>query len=188
MSHIIAGRFESKAGADAAIEALGAASFPTEHMSCFYVGPPGQHARFAIGGDHNVSRGAEEGSMGAMTGTAAGGAVGAAIGSVGGPLGFLTGGLVGAHIGNLIGALRSMHENEEDRDPSTALRHSGFIVAVCADDENREHRAMELLMQCGAAELETGEGHIEHGDWQDFDPAEAPHRVMPDQDTGTRPH
>lgn len=188
MSHIIAGRFESMAGAEAAVNALGAASFPAEHMSCFYVGPPGQHARFAIGGDHNVSRGAEEGSMGAMTGTAAGGAVGAAIGSVGGPLGFLTGGLVGAHIGNLIGALRSMHENEEDRDPSTVLRHSGFMVAVCADDERREQVAMDVLKQCGAAELETGEGHIVQGDWQDFDPAEAPHRIDPDQDAPMRPH
>ena len=188
MSHIIAGRFESIAGAEAAVNALGAASFPSDQMSCFYVGPPGQHARFVIGGDHNVSRGAEEGSMGAMTGTAAGGAVGAAIGSVGGPLGFLTGGLVGAHIGNLIGALRSMHENEEDRDPSTMLRHSGFMVAVCADDELSEHRAMELLKQCGAAELETGEGRIVHGDWEDFDPAEAPHRIAPDQDPKIRPH
>ncbi len=188
MSHIIAGRFESMAGAEAAVNALGAANFPTEQMSCFYVGPPGQHARFVIGGDHNVSRGAEEGSMGAMTGTAAGGAVGAAIGSVGGPLGFLTGGLVGAHIGNLIGALRSMHENEEDRDPSTMLRHSGFMVAVCADDERSEHEAMDVLMQCGAAELESGEGHIVHGDWEDFDPAEAPHRIDPDHDAGMRPH
>lgn len=188
MSHIIAGRFESMAGAEAALHALDAASFPVEQMSCFYVGPPGQHARFVIGGDHNVSRGAEEGSMGAMTGTAAGGVVGAAIGSVGGPLGFLTGGLVGAHIGNLIGALRSMHENEEDRDPSTMLRHSGFMVAVCADDEMSEHRAMDLLMQCGAAELESGEGHIVHGDWEDFDPAEAPHRVDPAPPSGMRPH
>lgn len=188
MSHIIAGRFESIAGAEAAVSALGAANFPAEQMSCFYVGPPGQHARFVIGGDHDVSKGAEDGSMGAMTGTVAGGVVGGAIGSVGGPLGFLTGGLVGAHIGNLIGALRGMHANEEERDPSTMLRHSGFMVAVCADDESSEHKAMDLLMECGAAELETGDGHIVHGDWEDFDPAEAPHRIDPDQASGMRPH
>lgn len=188
MSHIIAGRFETQDGAKAVVDQLYAAHFPAEQVSCFYVGPPGQHARFPIGGDHNVSSGAEEASMGGMTGTATGGVVGAALGSVGGPLGFLTGGLVGAHIGNLIGTLSKMHENEEGSAPDSILRHSGFMVAVCAPDDNSEQTAIQMLMQGGAIDLESGDGHIVHGDWEDFDPAQAPHRIEAPCPPGTTTH
>ncbi len=188
MSHIIAGRFETQDGAKAVVDQLYAAHFPAEQVSCFYVGPPGQHARFPLGGDHNVSCGAEEGSIGGMKGTATGGVVGAAIGSVGGPLGFLTGGLVGAHIGNLIGVLSKMHSNEESSVPDSILRHSGFMVAVCTPDEHSEQAAINMMRAGGAVDLESGDGHIVHGDWEDFDPAEAPHRIPAQRAPGTSTH
>lgn len=181
MATIIAGRFETREAADQARAALRSSSFPAAQISCFYVGPAGQHARYRLGGDHDKSPGAEESIRGAVAGAATGGLVGVAIGAatapVTGPLGPIAGGLVGAHIGNLVGALSSMKDGNASDGETPPLRHSGFMVAVSTPNPGCEERAMAILMQQGAIELESGTGHIVQGDWQDFDPAEPPHRI-----------
>ena len=188
MSTIIAGRFEEQAEVETAVTALRAAGFPADQISSFYLSPPGQHARYALGGDHNVSTGAEESVKGTAAGTTGGGLVGAVIGAattpLTGPLGAVTGGLVGAHIGNLVGALSKMKDGNTPGEEATPVRHSGFMVAVSTPNPGCEQKAIAVLLQQGAAELESGVGHIVQGDWQDFDPAEPPHRIEPPRAPG----
>ena len=178
MSTIIAGRFEEQAEIEAAVSALRTAGFPANQISSFFLSPAGQHARFAIGGDRNISPGAEESVRGTAAGTTGGGLVGAAIGAVTtpltGPLGAVTGGLVGAHIGNLVGALGKMKDDESPED-TPEIRHGGLLVAVSAPVERSQQRAIDVFRQCGARAIEVGDGHIVDGDWQDFDPAARPH-------------
>ncbi len=177
MSTIIAGRFEEQAEIEAAVSALRSAGFPANQISSFFLSPAGQHARFSIGGDRDVSPGAEDSAKGTAAGTTGGGLVGAAIGAVTtpltGPLGAVTGGLVGAHIGNLVGALGKM-KDDDSPDDAPLIRHAGLMVAVSAPVDSSQQRAIEVFRQCGARVIEQGDGHIVDGDWQDFDPAARP--------------
>ncbi len=190
MATIIAGHFDTNDAADAAVAALRAASFPAGQISCFYVGPAGQHSRYRLGGDHDKSPGAEDSPRGTMAGAATGGLVGVAIGAatapVTGPLGAITGGLVGAHIGNLVGALGTMKDGDAQQAKGATLRHAGFMVAVSAPNPQCEQKAMAVLLQHGGVELESGVGHIVNGDWRDFDPGEPPH-PLPTQQTKQAP-
>ena len=72
MANIIAGRFDTRDAADQAVAELRSSSFPAAQISCFYVGPAGQHSRYRLGGDHDKSPGAEESARGTMAGTATG--------------------------------------------------------------------------------------------------------------------
>lgn len=180
MATIIAGKFDVQSEVDAAISALRSAGFPADHISTFYLAPAGQHARYAIGGDHDKSAGAEQTPQGTAAGTTTGGLVGAAIGAVTtpltGPIGAITGGLVGAHLGNLVGALGTM---KDDKDPEhePAIRHAGLMVAVTTPNAQCEQRAIGILREQGAQQMEAGEGRIVNGDWEDFDPSAAPHLI-----------
>lgn len=180
MSTIIAGRFDEQTGVEATVNALRDAGFPSDHISTFYVSPAGQHARYAIGGDHDKSTGAQESTQGTAAGTTTGGLVGAAIGAITtpltGPIGAITGGLVGAHVGNLVGALGKMKDDESPED-APAIRHAGLMVAVSTPNAQCEQRAIDVLREHGAHEIESGAGHILRGDWEDFDPAAPPHLV-----------
>lgn len=190
MATIIAGSFEEQASVDAAVRALRAAGFPSEHISSFFVAPAGQHARYPIGGDHDQSTGTEEATKGTAAGTTTGGVIGAAIGAIStpltGPIGAITGGLVGAHVGNLVGALGAMKDDGE-QDDTPPIRHSGLMVAVSTPNEQCMQRAIALLREQGAAGLETGEGRIVNGDWEDFDPA-APPRLIDRGASGLSAH
>lgn len=181
MSIIIAGRFEELSEVDAAVHDLRDAGFPADQISSFFLSPAGQHARYALGGDHDKSTGAEDSVKGTAAGALGGGLVGATIGAIAtplaGPIGLVTGGLVGAHIGNLIGALGRMKEDDSPGD-APAIRHSGLIVAVSTPVESSQERAVEMLRHCGARAIEIGEGHIAAGDWEDFDPSASP-KVLP---------
>lgn len=180
MSTIIAGRFDEQTAVDAAVSALRSAGFPSDHISTFYVTPAGQHARYALGGDHDKSTGAQESAQGTAAGTTTGGLVGAAIGAVTtpltGPIGAITGGLVGAHVGNLVGALGKMKDDQGTED-APAIRHAGLMVAVSTPNAQCEERAIAVLRDHGAQALESGAGHIVHGDWEDFDPSAPPHLI-----------
>lgn len=180
MATIIAGRFDEQSAADAAVTALRDAGFPAGHISCFYVSPAGQHAQYPIGGDHDKSTGAEESPRGTAAGATTGGLVGAAIGAVTtpltGPLGAITGGLVGAHVGNLVGVLGKM-KDDDSATAEQAIRHAGMLVAVSAPNADCVERAIRILNQQHALALESADGHIVQGNWQDFDPA-APPRPM----------
>ncbi len=178
MSTIIVGRFEEQTEINDAIAALRTAGFSAHQISSFYLSPPGQHARYALGGDHDISTGAEESMKGTAAGTTSGGLLGAAIGAattpLTGPLGAVTGGLVGAHIGNLLGALGKMKDDDSPED-APLIRHAGLMVAVSAPVECSQHKAIEVFRQCGARAIEVGDGHIVAGDWEDFDPSARPH-------------
>lgn len=180
MASIIAGSFEEQSAVDIAVSALRAAGFPAEHISSFFVAPAGQHARYALGGDHDKSTGAEASTKGTAAGTTTGGVIGAAIGAIStpltGPIGAITGGLVGAHVGNLVGALGAMKDDDGAAE-APPIRHSGLLVAVSTPTERCRERAIAVLREQGAVTVESGEGKIIGGDWQDFDPSAPPQLI-----------
>jgi hypothetical protein len=177
---IIAGRFPSQDEANHAIAELQRSGFAREHISAFYVNPPGQHDTFPIGGDRANSPGAKETDKGVATGAVTGAAAGAAAGTTLGPVGTAIGGLVGAHVGGLVGGVSQMKEkgeageHGEDAENAAPLRKSGMLVAVAADDRAHEELAIKVLRSVGADDAERAEGTIENGDWRDFDPLATP--------------
>ncbi|MCA1323931.1 hypothetical protein [Herbaspirillum sp. alder98] len=176
MSTIIAGHFQLQDQAALAVDALARAGYPADRISSFFVNPAGQHDTFAVGGDRDKSPGAEDTDKGVAAGAGAGAAAGAAVGAastpVTGPLGAVLGGLVGGHVGALVGTLAST-----DDDAGRQRRASGMLVAVEVDDDHQERRAIDVLRQVRAEQIERGDGHISGGDWRDFDPLAAPHLV-----------
>ena len=68
MTDIVAGRFEQQTDAQAAVERLLRHGFRRDDVSSFFVNPPGQHARFPVGGDRNVSPGARGAGVAAISG------------------------------------------------------------------------------------------------------------------------
>lgn len=180
MQTIIAGRFEQQDSSSHAVEELARAGFPREHISSFYLNPPGRHDTFPIGGDVAESKGAEDAGAGIAGGAVAGGALGAAVGAVTtpvtGPLGAVLGGLVGAHIGNTAGAMGAMHD-DTDQGEDPPKRRWGMMVAVGVEDEEQVEQAEQILRDLGADDIERAVGNIENGDWQDFNPISSPHFV-----------
>ena len=174
MSTIIAGHFQLQEQAALAVEALTRAGYPADRVSSFFVNPAGQHDTFAVGGDRDKSPGAQDTDKGVAAGVGAGAAAGAAVGVVSapvtGPLGAVLGGLVGGHVGGLVGTLASTDEGHP-----AERRASGMLVAVEVGDDHEERRAIDVLRQAHAEQIERGQGHISGGDWRDFDPLSAPH-------------
>jgi hypothetical protein len=188
MTNIIAGRFEQQAMVQEAVQEILRAGFSEEQVSTFYLNPPGRHATYKAGGDHQESPGAEDSPKGVAAGATTGGVVGAAAGAatipVLGPIGPVAGALVGAHVGSLMG---SMHEMKDDGAGAEAAveppqRQSGMMVAVATDNAEQEARAIDVLRALHAQDIERAHGTIAHGDWEDFDPTMAP--ALIDQ----RPH
>ena len=185
---IIAGRFQTQAEAEGAVEELQRAGLERAQISIFFVNPPGQHNAFPIGGDRAISPGAKETDKGIAAGAATGAAVGATAGTpLFGPVGTVTGGLVGAHVGGLIGSVSQMKEkgetgeHAEDEENAAPLRKSGMIVAVAIDGQEQEGHAINVLRSLGASDLERAEGMIENGDWSDFNPVVPPVLLQPEQ-------
>jgi hypothetical protein len=170
MATIIAGRVEQQSQARDAIGALVKAGFPQDQISSFYVNPPGQHDVYPIGGDRDISPGAEHSGRGAAAGGAVGAAIGIAATPLVGPLGPIEGGLLGAYVGSLVGTLSQTDEVEE----TPLLRQAGMLVAVSVPDDAHETRAVQVLRALGAHDLERTEGTIADGDWGDFDPLSSP--------------
>ncbi len=188
MQTIIAGRFEQQEACAHALEELVRAGFAREHISSFYLNPPGRHDTFPIGGDEAESEGAKGAGSGMAAGAVTGGTVGAAVGAITapftGPLGAVLGGMVGAHIGNTAGAMNAMRD-DTDRGEDPPARHSGMILAVGVEDEQQEEQAQTLLRSLGAGDIERASGTIEDGDWQDFNPVSAPHFI---EQSGSSPY
>jgi hypothetical protein len=166
MATIIAGRFEQQAQVQDAVGALLNAGFTEDKITSFYVNPPGQHDAYPIGGDREISPGAEETPKGAVTG----GVVGAAIGVAATPIAGPAGPALGAYVGSLVGSLTETHEKDE----SPPVRPSGMLVGVSVPDGPHEAHAIYVLRQVEARDLERAEGTIENGDWVDFDPVTPP--------------
>lgn len=173
MSTIIAGHFQLQEEALRACEALQAAGFAAERVTNFYSNPPGQHAVIPTGGDRIASPGAQDTPEGLAKGEVTGAAVGAALGAatipVTGPVGPVLGGLVGAHVGSLY-SFSELKEKDESGPPP---RQAGMLAAVAVED-GQEARAIEVMRQQGAQQIERAEGNIEQGDWKDFNPLSVP--------------
>jgi hypothetical protein len=182
MTRIIAGHFQLQDQVDAARQALLDAGYPAEQISSFYLNQPGQHAIHELGGDRDKSPGAKESPEGLAKGAATGGAIGAALGAatvpLTGPVGPVVGGLVGAHVGSLysFSHMKERGEPEEGGENQAEPRKPGMMIAVALPDGD-ETRAVQLLRDLGANQIERAEGNITDGDWTDFNPLSLPQLV-----------
>jgi len=182
MTTIITGNFLQQDGAQPAMTDLAGAGFSPEHMTTFFVNPPGQHDRYPLGGDEDESAGTEGAPAGSAIGATVGGAVGIAVGltavPVLGPGAAVAAAGVGAYAGSLVGALgnagdrsspethTAMEELRYDEPP----RKSGMLVAVSAPVSAQQDTAIGILRTHGATDIERSEGAIVAGDWTDFNP------------------
>ena len=181
MPNIVAGRFEQQTDADAALAELMRLGFARDQVTSFFVNPPGEHAKFLIGGDREASPGAESAGTGAAAGAAVGGAVGIGLGvaatPVVGPIAVPATAGVGAFVGALAGALGKMKYAPADlpyAEPPPEVRHGGIVVAAHAPEPEQRATALEVLQASGAQDIETAEGHWRDGEWIDFDPVAPP--------------
>ena len=181
MSKLIVARLQEQDETAAAGSALESAGFPAATISSFYVTSPGQHDMFPLGGDREASPGAKDAGEGAAVGASTGGLVGGAVGAlaipIGGPATVVGGALLGGYIGSLVGSLSEMKEkgeNEADGERQRSVRKAGMLVAVVASDESKQELAINVLRNSGGHDFELADGHIEAGDWADFDPRVSP--------------
>ena len=178
MTNIVAGRFELQADADPATNELSREGFARDQVSKFFVNMPGQHARFAVGGDRNVSPGARGAATGAVIGAVVGGFVGLFVGFLAtpwfGPVGTVAAAAAGVYLGSLGGALFKLQDKElepvADTDVKPEVRQAGVMLAVHAPSPERRAVALEILLASGAKDIEAVDGLWRDGRWADFDP------------------
>ena len=186
MAQLVVGRFDDIVQAQRLLEALPREDFAPREYGLFYVGPPGQHAKFPVGGDAYADEGAKAAGKTAASGAAVGGAAGLAVGAVAaaalpvaGAIAALAATGIGAYIGSLYGALAGT----ESGDPSKATRAhpveqpGGPRVAICVDRPGTEAHALALLARFGASDIGRAEGEWRQGAWKDFDPRVPPEPV-----------
>lgn len=177
MSLIVAGRFTTFAQAEAAATRLFDAGIVQEDVTLFFVNPPGQHARFPVGGDEYADRQASRSSVGAGKGGVIGAVLGAAVGValfsvISAPfVALIVAAGVGAYIGSLVGAMT--HTRGGGKVPERQVLHqghgSGVLVAVHVSPDNQDTVA-RVLREAGSLEIERAHGRWQHGRWADFDP------------------
>jgi hypothetical protein len=176
MSKIVAGRFERVIDANAAVAALKQDGFADTEVEMFYVAPPGQHARYPIGGDAHSDAGARFGSWGAVLGGAIGAVAGLALGtllSMGhGVIAVLLLTGLGAYVGSFIGAMAHMRDHRAVPGDSEhpVETPAGTMIAVNVDRPGMLDRAVGDLRGHGAREVGATQGLWANGSWRDFDP------------------
>lgn len=179
MARIVAGMFEHRAAADAAVERIRALGIGGQDITSFVVNPPGMHHGLPLGGDEAADPGAEGGgkgaAIGAAVGTVAGTAIGAAAAPLVGPAGIAAGLATGALIGSIAGATRSMGQDEPAADKPTA-RPGGVMVAVHAATTDTQP-IVAAMRDAGSKLVEMADGDWRDGQWKDFDPVRAPTEV-----------
>lgn len=182
METIIAGRFDTWEKAEETTQALlNAKAVGKEDICTFYVGPPGHHASYPIGGDQHTDPDAGE----AHNKSIVGGAVGAGLAGLAtlpaGPAAAATGAVVGAYAGSLVGSLQGMHEKDDHPHQAKTMRSAGVMLATKINAATAAEAAVvHILRQQGAQDIEKTEGEWRNGEWADFDPV-APPRLL---DTG----
>ena len=177
MEHIIAGRFETKAIADAAASAL-REYVGIGDICIFHNNPPGQHDAFPVGGDEDDDPGAEGADSSAAGTAVAAGLAAGAVGALAGPVVAIAAAAVGAYSGSLVGAMSGLGEHEGE--PGIAgRRHGGVMLSVRIAAAGGEQRVIDTLRREGAVDIERAEGAWLDGDWTDFDPVAAPRLVSP---------
>jgi len=195
MTDIVAGRFEQQGDAEAAVQRLLRHGFRREDVSSFFVNPPGQHAKFAVGGDRNVSPGARGAGLAALGGAVLGGVLGFVFGMaashVFGLVATITGMVAGAYLGMLAGALARLQDRptgtrRERRTPQ--VRHAGVMVAAHTPTPISRDEAMRTLKSSGAVEVEEAKGEWHDGRWADFDPTAPPSHASPVERRSGRAH
>jgi hypothetical protein len=183
MATIIAGRFEQQDATQKALEALVAAGFDRSRISAFFVNAPGKHDLYPVGGDEGASPGAQNATLGAVGGAAGAAVVGGAVGALLGPGGAAAGAAVGAYVGSFEGAMASTEDHavagESRGRAKRALeeRQAGMMLSVETPNSASEAKALLVLRDAGATDIELGHGHIVDGDWTDFDPLSPMSRV-----------
>ena len=190
MSNIIAGIVETEEAAERALTALQAQGFGNDDITTFYLNPPGQHATYPIGGDSHHDEGTKRAGKTAAAGAAVGGVTGLAIGTAVaaatdsglGAMAAIAGAGVGAYVGSLAGGLTGTEQGEA-RKASTeepVERNAGYMIAVRAEGDGAEGKAIDVLRNHGAHGMERASGEWLPGAqpaWTDFDPRHPPHLV-----------
>lgn len=190
MKTLIVGHYDLQDEAEIAARDVVRAGFSAQETSLFYLNPQGQHALHPVGGDEDESVGTHDAQSGAVRGAAGGAGAGVLVGAatmpVLGPAGPLLGAAVGAYTGSLVGALNKMEEPPETRtDPVRGIttddaeheaRKSGYLLAVAVHTPMERKYAVEILGE-RALLLEEAEGHLQNGEWTDFDPL-APCKII----------
>ncbi|MCY7388553.1 MAG: hypothetical protein LH481_10895 [Burkholderiales bacterium] len=179
MDQIIAGRFETKAKADAAAAVIVRYVDRTD-ICIFHNNPPGQHGApreetpipAPVESDNPGLEEEQESAVG--TALAAGLAAGA-IGLAGGPVVALAAAGVGAYTGSLIGAMGGMGDTQSIQLPR--LRPAGVILAVRVARPESEKHVIDDLRNTGAKDIERAQGKWQDGDWVDFNPVQEPHLI-----------
>ena len=175
MERIIAGRFQTKDGADA-VAALMAHYIDAADICIFHNNPPGQHDAITGGGDEAIDPGAQGAGQSAASAAVAAGITAGAIGAIGGPVVALAAAATGAYVGSLAGALYGLGNHEGE--PLTPVpRPGGIILSVRIANPLNEKRVIATLRAQGAADIEQADGEWRDGDWADFDPVAAPQLV-----------
>lgn len=180
MIDIVAGRFEQQGDAQVAIEKLLRHGFRRHDVSSFFVNPPGQHARFPLGGDRNVSPGARGAGLAAVGGAVLGGVGGLIAGIAAsqalGAVAIIVGVAAGAYLGVLAGALARLQDRRRSRrgNGTTEVRAAGIMVAAHTPTTRSRNEAVRAFHSSGAVEIEATKGHWRHGMWTDFDPTTPP--------------
>jgi hypothetical protein len=183
MASILSGQFDDFATAHAVVDELRTLGMSDKDIEIFVLNPPGQHARFPIGGDEDADHSARGGETGAVKGAALGGAAGLAVGAaaipVVGPIAAAAGLAVGAYAGALAGAVKTMGEPHPH--PEIPPRPAG--VRVVAHVPTRQHRECVLATfeRHHARSIEEAEGTWRDGSWVDFDPVSVPRWIKPPQ-------
>jgi len=185
MTDIVAGRFEQQTDAQAAVERLLRHGFRRDDVSSFFVNPPGQHARFPLGGDRNVSPGARGAGLaaaaGAVIGCVLGFVFGMAASHVFGLVATIAGAIAGAYLGMLAGALARLQDRKTARRTgadATEVRHGGVMVAAHAPTASSRDEAVRTLRSAGAIDVEAAHGEWHDGRWADFDPTAPPSHAL----------
>ncbi len=187
MSLIVAGRFQTFDRAEETAHRLvDDDGFRKEDVEVFYVNPPGQHARYPVGGDHHTDAAMQPGRRSAVVGVVLGIIVGAAIGF--GAMRFLQVNwlaplimtAIGAYLGSLIGAMSKATPGKEDRPVQVSdhetlepIRESGVMLAVRVTEDSEE-RVEDTLRRAGARDVEHASGEWNEGKWRSFDPLASP--------------
>lgn len=179
MDTIIAGRFETWEKAEAAAQILfNDFNVNQQHVCTFYVGPPGHHATYPIGGDQDVDSATEPAPEKGTAASIIGAGIAGAAALPAGPLAAATAAAVGAYTGSLVGSLKGMKDEDDPQSGNSANRAAGVMVAVKVNPESQEAEdVLRGLRQAGAQDIEKTEGQWSNGQWFDFDPVAPPKLV-----------
>lgn len=181
MGRIVAGRLDTQDHAEELANAMQGLGISRDKVSVFFVNPDGQHHLLSMGGDKGASPGASKAGKGAWVGSGVGAATGAAAGSIAGPAGAVAGAGIGAHTGSLAGAVSGTDKEAESADKASddapvVDRQAGLHVAAEVDSETQSE-VVALIQQYEGVQIEEAQGHIENGEWVDFDPTQPVHLV-----------